>query len=108
MGGVMTEYKQLKEQIAHRYRYHQPAGEGNTNARATRPVNRGRRAAASPTDAHARRRVVRNPDAIVQPTPWAERRAQQRNASVESHAHTRCVQRSLPKTGAGGPTFASL
>jgi POTRA domain, FtsQ-type len=99
----MTEYKQPKEQIAHRYRYHQPAGEGSTNARATRPANRGRRAAASPMDAHARRRVVRNPDAIVQPTPWAERRAHQRNASVESHTNTRLVQRSLAKTGAPAP-----
>lgn len=94
----MTEYKQPKEQIAHRYRYAQPAAEG----RASRPVNRGRRTAGSAAELHARR-VVRNPDAIVQPATWAERHARQHHAAAESHLNTRLVQRSLAKTGEHAP-----
>lgn len=99
----MTERKQPKEQIAHRYRYHQPADEGSANVRAGRPANRGRRATASSAESHTRRRVVRTPDGIVEPARWAERRAHQHHTSAEPRVNSRLVQRSLAKTGAPAP-----
>src|SRR5205807_31609 len=99
----MTERKQPKEQIAHRYRYHQPAGEGSANVRAGKPASRGRRATVSSTDSHTRRRVVRTPDGIVEPARWAERRAHQHHVSGEPRVNSRLVQRSLAKTGAPAP-----
>ncbi|HEX6481374.1 MAG TPA: FtsQ-type POTRA domain-containing protein [Ktedonobacteraceae bacterium] len=99
----MTERKQPKEQIAHRYRYHEPAGEGSANVRAGRPANRGRRATGTSADSHTRRRVVRTPESIVEPTPWAERHGHQRHTAAEPRANTRFVQRSLAKTGVSAP-----
>jgi POTRA domain, FtsQ-type len=99
----MTERKQPKEQIAHRYHYHQPAGEGSANVRAGRSAGRSRRATASSADSHTRRRVVKTPETVVEPARWAERRAHQHHSSREPRVNSRLVQRSLAKTGAPAP-----
>lgn len=99
----MTERKQPKEQIAHRYHYHHAVGEGSANVRAGRPANRSRRAISSSGGSHTRRRVVRMPESIVEPTPWAERRGHRHYTAAEPRANTRLVQRSLARTGASAP-----